>query len=51
MPKDFQKIYQEKTKDLGISDSTEKNINVTRSKRLLLTKFQVCFKSVENMCY
>ena len=51
MPKDFQKMYQEKTKDLGISDSPEKNINVTRSKEDVITKFQVCFKSVENMCY
>ena len=38
MPKDFRKMYQEKTKDLGISDCTEKNINVTRSKEAIINQ-------------
>ena len=35
MPKDFQKMYQEKTKDLRIPCSTEKNVNVTESKETI----------------
>ena len=30
VPKDFQKMHQEKTIDLEIADSTEENFNVTR---------------------
>ena len=52
MPKDFQKMYQEKAKDLRIPYSTEKNVNVTGSKEALVTKFQVGLnKSVDNICY
>ena len=52
MPKDFQNMYQEKTKDLRIPYSTEKNVNVTGSKEALVTKFQVGLnKSVDNICY
>ena len=35
MPKDFQNMYQEKTKDLRIPYSTEKNVNVTGSKEAI----------------
>ena len=35
MPKDFQKMYQEKTKDLRIPHSTEKNVNVTGPKEAI----------------
>ena len=35
IPKDSQKMYQEKTKDLRIPYSTEKNVNVTGSKEAI----------------
>ena len=35
IPKDFLKMYQEKTKDLRIPYSTEKNVNVTGSKEAI----------------
>ena len=39
MPKDFQKLYQEKIKDLRISYPTEKNVNLTGSKEAISKQF------------
>ena len=48
MPKDFQKMYQEKAKDLRIPYSTEKNINVTGSKEAISNQI---LGLPENICY
>ena len=38
MPKDFQKMYQEKTKEPEIPDFTEENVNVTRWKEAIINQ-------------
>ena len=48
MPKDFQKMYQEKAKDLRIPYSTEKNVNVTGSKEAISNQVPGL---PENICY
>ena len=38
MPKDFQKMYQEKTEELEIPDSAKENVNATRWKEAIINQ-------------